>query len=159
MTCTPEAPPDWINPPPSEKKALALPPLASRFTTPSPSFSAYFVGNRFPQLALLSVHIFWACFPVGRSPLAPPGVLSTDSSLSSTYFPAALLQCATASQQTEAPGRTGAVHSELDGLSLSREEIETDHRVTALSISISLPSGELTKVSPFHRLLSAECGG
>lgn len=33
----------------------------------------------------LSVHIFWAFFPVGRSPLAPPDVVSPDSSLSFTY--------------------------------------------------------------------------
>lgn len=106
--------------------------------------------------AFLSVHIIWACFPVGRSPLAPPGILSPDSSLSFTYFSAALLQWATASQQTVAPGRTGTVHSELDGLSLSREEIGTDHRITALTISISLPPGKPTKVSRFYRLLSVQ---
>lgn len=91
-----------------------------------------------------SVHIFWAGFPVGRSPLAP----SANSS--------AVLHLLSCRQRLR--GRTGAEHGELDGLSLSREEIETDHRITAptpphptppfhCSISISLPSGMPTKVS------------
>lgn len=129
-------------------------PLICRETVFSPSFSE----ERIPQFAFLSVHIFWACFPVSRLPLAPPGVSSADSSLSLTYFSAALLQRATISQQTEAPRQTGAVHGELDGLSLLREEIETDHRVTVPTISISLPPGKPTIVSHLSRLLSAEYG-
>lgn len=107
-----------------------------------------------PSDCFLSVHIFWACFPVGRSPLAPADTARADSSLSFTYFPAALLHCATASLHIEAPGQTGSAHTELDGLSLSREESETAHRVTGLSISISLPPGKQTKVSDLYRLLS-----
>ncbi|CAB1422560.1 unnamed protein product [Pleuronectes platessa] len=63
-----------------------------------------------------------------RSPLAPPDVVSF------TYLPEAVLQCAAAGLQTVAPGQTGTEHSELDGLSLSREEIETDYRITVLTI-------------------------
>lgn len=116
-------------------------------------------GEKDPLDCFLSVHIFWACFPVGRAPLAPPDLVSSDSSPSFTYFPAALLQCATAGLQTEAPRQTGTVHSELDGLSLSKEEIETDYRITVLTISISLPPGNPTKVSDLYRLLSTQCGG
>lgn len=57
-----------------------------------------------------------------------------------TFFRAARLRCATGSQQMEAPGRTGAEHAELDGLSLSREEIGTDHLITVAAISVFAPS-------------------
>lgn len=40
----------------------------------------------------------------------------------------------------EAPGRTGAERTELDGLSLSREEIGTDHLITVAAISVFAPS-------------------
>lgn len=49
--------------------------------------------------------------------------------------------CCRQPRRLKAPGQTVTVHSELDGLSLSREEIETDHHITVLSISISLPPG------------------
>lgn len=70
-------------------------------------------------------------------------VVATDSFLHFTYFPAALVWYVTTSLQTVARRQTGTVHSELDGLSLSREEIETDYRITVLTISISLPPGNL----------------
>lgn len=73
------------------KKASVLPPLTCRDSTPSPSFSANCVGEKIPQIVFLSVHIFWACFPVGRSPLAPPGV-AERSFLSVLY----LLPCSSA---------------------------------------------------------------
>lgn len=105
------------------------------------------------RLLLPSVHIFWAGFPVGRSPLAP----SPNSS--------AVLHLLSCRQRLR--GGTGAEHGELDGLSLSREEIETDHRITAppaplstptppfhCSISISLPSGMPTKVSLSQIIIS-----
>lgn len=57
-----------------------------------------------------------------------------------TYFCTAQLRHATSSQQMEAPGRTGAEHTELDGLSLSREEIGTDHLITVAAISVFAPS-------------------
>lgn len=40
----------------------------------------------------------------------------------------------------EAPGRTGAERTELDGLSLSREEIGTDDLITVAAISVFAPS-------------------
>lgn len=57
-----------------------------------------------------------------------------------TYFCTAQLRRATGSQQMEAPGRTGAERTELDGLSLSREEIGTDHLITVAAISVFAPS-------------------
>lgn len=105
-----------------------------------------------PSGCFLSLHAFWAFFPVGSSPLALSDVVRADSSLSFTYFPAALLRCATTSLQTVACRQTGTVHSELDGLSLSREEIETDYRITVLTISISLPPGNLaTTYTDYYR--------
>lgn len=80
--------PDWINPLSCEGEKKQLHCLLSPVETPhyQPHFLLT-VWGKDPSDCFLSVHIFWACFPVGRSPLAPPAVVSADSSLSFTYFP------------------------------------------------------------------------
>lgn len=78
-------------------------------------------------------------------PLALRDMVSAEASLSFICSPAALLQCATTGHSAEAPGQTVTVHTELDRLSASREEIETDYRITVFSISISLPPGNSIK--------------
>lgn len=107
-----------------------------------------------PSDSYLSVHIFWACFP------ERPWHRHKQWCLPVLY----LLSCSFAlvchhELKTEAPGQTGTVHSELDRLSLSREEIETDYRITVITITISLPPGNPAKVSDLYRLLSAEDSG
>lgn len=103
------------------------------------------------------------------SPAPPPPLLSADSIQGVlTRRPTAhlgppipcpasyllLLRRATGSQQMEAPGQTGAEHAELDGLSLSREEIGTDHLITVAAISVfSLPPGMPTIPSHFSQIV------
>lgn len=123
----------------SGRKEAAVPPVTCRDITLLYSYPAL-CGES--SDCYLSLHIFWACFPVIRLPLALRDIVGADASLSFICSPAALLQCAATGQRTEAPG---TVHSELDGLSLSREEIETDYHITVFTISISLPPGNPTK--------------
>lgn len=139
------------------KKASALPPLTCRDSTPSPSFSANCVGEKIPQIVFLSVHIFWACFPVGRSPLAPPGV-AERSFLSVLY----LLPCSSAPVCHCQPADWGSRanrHSTqwtrriifVEGRDRDRSSHNSPHH------QYFIPSRELDKkVSYLHRLLSAE---
>lgn len=76
--------------------------------------------------------VFRSSVPGGRPPSAPPRAWSAAS--------CPPLPSSTGSQQMEAPGRTGTEHAELDGLSLLREEIGTDHLITVAAISVFAPS-------------------
>lgn len=84
-----------------------------------------------------------------------------------TYFCAAQLWCATGGQQMEAPRRTGAEHAELDGLSLSREEIGTEHLITVAAISVFVPSRDANNslalfqmiISRIQQLTQSELSG
>lgn len=87
--------------------------------------------------------------------LAPPCVLSV---IPPCLLPTSLQLCSSVpppASRRRLPKQTGTVHSEPEVLSLSRDEIKTDHRITVLTISISLPPGKPTKVFHFDRLLSA----
>lgn len=88
----------------------------------------------------------------GILPRRPTGPLAQPIPCPAFYL--LLLRRATGSQQMEAPGRTGAEHAELDGLSLSREEIGTDHLITVAAISVfSLPPGMPTIPSHFSQIV------
>lgn len=75
-----------------------------------------------------------------RSPLAPPRALSADSCLPLPTSEQLSSGLPPAASRWRLPGETGAEHTELDGLSLSREEIGTDHHITVAAISVFAPS-------------------
>lgn len=108
--------------------SLKIAQMASSLTPVTPQYTCHSPAD-----------LFRSCFPGGRPPSAPPRAWSRFLP-AFTFFCAARLRCATGSQQMEAPGRTGAEHAELDGLSLSREEIGTDHLITVAAISVFAPS-------------------
>lgn len=95
--------------------SLKMAQMASSLTPVTPQYTCHSPAD-----------VFRSCFP---------GFLPAF-----TFFCAAQLRCATGSQQMEAPGRTGTEHAELDGLSLLREEIGTDHLITVAAISVFAPS-------------------
>ena len=149
---------DWINPVFSEKMRLHC--LLSPVETPHchPHFLLTVWEKRSLGLFSICTHIL-GVLPSQQITLGT-GLRSKGWFLPVLYLlPCSSAPVCPAGLQTEAPRQTGTVHIELDGLSLSREEIETDYRITVLTISISLPPGNTTKVSDLYRLLSAEYGG
>lgn len=142
----------------SESSVLRSHCLLSLVETPhyGPCFPAHCAGKRSLRLFSICTHILGVLPSRQIALLAPPDVVSPDSSSVLCLLPCSSAPvCHRPGPQTETPRQTGTAHSEPDGLSFVEGR---DRRVTVLATSISLPPENPTKVSDLHRLLSAEYG-